>query len=163
MTTAPPADATTIRQAVRADLLEVHQVERRAFTHPWSMDALEQFLGEPGFLVAESPTEEGPLEATIVGHVVATGVRVNGQPMGHVKDLAVNPERQGEGIGSTLLDRAMTVLSRRGFSQVRLEVRETNERAIGLYERRGFSRVGTYASYYPDGEDALILHAPLQS
>lgn len=161
MTTVSPADAIAIRQAVRADLLEVLRVERAAFPQPWAMDAFEQFLGQPGFLVAEAPSEEDLFDGEVVGHVVATGVRVNGTPMGHVKDLAVAPHRQGEGIGSDLLERALSVLAEHGFSVVRLEVRESNHRAIALYERFDFSQVGTYPGYYPDGEDALILHAPL--
>lgn len=161
VTTVSPADATTIRKAVRADLLEVLRIERAVFTHPWAMEAFEQFLGEPGFLVAESRTDDDLLAGQVVGYAVATGVRVNGVPMGHLKDLAVAPDRQGGGIGSELLDRARSVLADHGYSTVRLEVRESNERAIELYERRGFTQVQSYPGYYPDGEDALIFHAPL--
>ena len=37
-----------------------------------------------------------------------------------------------------------------------LEVRKSNIKAISLYERVGFSFVGTRPKYYMDGEDALI-------
>lgn len=161
VTTVSPADAIAIRQAVRADLLEILRVERAAFSHPWGTEAFEQFIGQPGFLVAEAQTDDGLVDGEVVGHVVATGVRVNGQPMGHVKDLAVAPDRQGEGIGSDLLQRALSVLEAHGLGTVRLEVRPSNERAIALYERYDFAPVRTYPSYYPDGEDALILHASL--
>ncbi|UWG46880.1 Acetyltransferase (GNAT) family [Halanaeroarchaeum sp. HSR-CO] len=159
VTTVSPADAIAIRQAARADMLEILRVERAAFAHPWGTEAFEQFLGQPGFLVAEARTDDDLLDAEVVGHVVATGVRVNGQPMGHVKDLAVAPDREGEGIGSELLEGALSVLEEHGLFTVRLEVRESNERAIALYERHDFSPVRTYPGYYPDGEDALILHA----
>lgn len=162
VTTVSPADAISIRQAIRADLLEIRRVERAAFPQPWEMEAFEQFLGQPGFLVAEAATDDDLFDGEVVGHVVATGVRVNGQPMGHVKDLAVAPDRQGQGIGSELLERALAVLEEHGLTTVRLEVRESNERAIALYERYGFAPVRTYPGYYPDGEDALILHAPLR-
>lgn len=159
VTAVAPADATTIRQAVRADVPAIVRIERAAFSHPWAADAFEQFLGEPGFLVAERERIDGP--PTVVGYVVSTGVRVNGRPMGHVKDIAVAPDCQGDGIGSTLLERAMSLLANRGFDLVRLEVRESNERAIELYDRFGFEHAKTHPGYYPDGEDALILHAPM--
>ncbi|MCW5965834.1 MAG: GNAT family N-acetyltransferase [Bryobacterales bacterium] len=39
-----------------------------------------------------------------------------------------------------------------------LEVRETNSSAIQLYEKIGFSRIGTRASYYADSkEDAIVM------
>lgn len=161
MTTVAPSDPDTgIRQAVRADLLDVVRIERSVFTHPWTLDAFESFLGEPGFLVAE---RGGPvaLGGRVVGHVVATGVRVGGQPMGHVKDLAVASDSQGQGIGSTLLDRGLGVLASRGYDRARLEVRESNATAIALYRRFGFRKTATYPRYYPDGEDALIMVASL--
>ncbi|MFW5919215.1 MAG: ribosomal protein S18-alanine N-acetyltransferase [Halanaeroarchaeum sp.] len=161
MTSVAPVDAATIRTAVRADLLAVLRIERAVFSQPWTMDAFEQFLDEPGFLVAEAPAQDGGPGGEILGYVVATGVTVNGTAMGHVKDLAVAPDRQGRGLGSRLLDRALSILAGRGFDRVRLEVRESNERAIDLYEQFGFRHVQTYPGYYPDGEDALILHAPL--
>ena len=161
MTSLAPVDAATFRRAVRADLLEVLRIERAVFSQPWTMDAFEQFLGEPGFLVAELPVDDGATETAIVGYVLATGVRVNGRPMGHVKDLAVAPDYQGRGLGSALLERALDLLARHGYDVVRLEVRESNERALALYRRYGFEPVQTYPEYYPDGEDALILHAPL--
>jgi ribosomal-protein-alanine N-acetyltransferase len=161
VTAVAPADAASIRKAVRADLLSVLRIERAVFSQPWAMDAFEQFLDEPGFLVAEAPAKDAVSGGDIVGYVVATGIRVNGRAMGHVKDLAVAPEHQGAGLGSRLLERALSVLENRGFDRVRLEVREGNDRAIDLYERFGFKQVQTYPGYYPDGEDALILHASL--
>ena len=107
-----PADAASIRRAVRADLLAVLRIERAVFSQPWTMDAFEQFLGEPAFLVAEAPAADRPDETAVVGYVVATGVRVNGRPMGHVKDLAVAPDHQGAGLGSTLLERACSLLAK---------------------------------------------------
>jgi ribosomal-protein-alanine N-acetyltransferase len=41
---------------------------------------------------------------------------------------------------------------------VLLEVRADNDRAIGLYERRGFSAIGRRPRYYqPSGTDAVVM------
>jgi len=74
-----------------------------------------------------------------------------------VKDIAVRPDYQGHGLGTILLRRALGALRAGGARAVKLEVRETNERAIGLYRRHGFVHRRTIPRYYDDGENALIM------
>ena len=45
--------------------------------------------------------------------------------------------------------------------RMRLSVRKSNERAISLYERRGYVQVGQWPRYYRGGEDALIMEKAL--
>ena len=144
-----PGTGTRIRRVERADLLAVHRIEQAAFPQPWPFGAFEQYLGEPGFLVAE--------DGAVVGYVVADAVSNHGRPLGHVKDIAVRGERRGEGIGSQLLERALGVLDARGAGSVKLEVRANNERAQALYRRYGFDHRRTVPRYYNDGEDALVF------
>lgn len=61
----------------------------------------------------------------------------------YVHHMAVSPERQGEGIGSRLLEAAITLAAQRGL-QMKLEVHRDNEVAIGLYRSHGFERIGDY-------------------
>ena len=44
-----------------------------------------------------------------------------------------------------------------GIGRVRLSVRMSNEAAIRLYERAGYTRVGAWGNYYTDGEDGLVM------
>ena len=153
VTTTPdaPADAgVTIRPAERADLLDVSRIERRSFDDAWPFGQFEEFLGEPGFLVAV----EG---AKVVGYVVADTIADRGQPLGHVKDLAVHPARRGRGIATRLLDRALSVLEAAGARRAKLEVRQTNQAAISLYRDFGFEPHHLISRYYDDGEAAAVL------
>jgi ribosomal-protein-alanine N-acetyltransferase len=146
-----------VREATRADLLEVFRIERASFPQPWPYGAFEGFLGRPGFLVAEcrEPADDDP--GTVVGYIVADTVPNHGQPLGHVKDLAVHPDYRGEGIGRRLLERGLAVMGGRDTSRVKLEVRAGNEAAIGLYREFGFSHHHTVPRYYEDGTDALVM------
>ena len=144
-----PRDAPTIRPAERADLLAVYRIEQAAFPQPWPFAAFEQYLGQPGFLVAVS----GP----VVGYVVADTVPSHGSPLGHVKDLAVRGDRRREGVGRRLLDRALGVLEAQGATSVKLEVRASNDSARSLYRDAGFVHRRTIPDYYDDGEDAHVL------
>ncbi|MFC7132035.1 MULTISPECIES: ribosomal protein S18-alanine N-acetyltransferase [Salinibaculum] len=148
-TVAPPGEGLHIRPVERADLLAVHRIEQGSFPQPWPFTAFEQYLDEPGFLVAE--------DGAVVGYVVADSVPNHGRPLGHVKDIAVREDRRGEGIGAGLLERALGVLSAQGVGSVKLEVRQSNTRARTLYCQYGFVHRRTVPRYYSDGEDALVL------
>lgn len=52
--------------------------------------------------------------------------------------LCVAGPAQGQGIGTLLLDAICDEARHRGFPAVRLDVIDSNPRAIALYERRGF-------------------------
>jgi ribosomal-protein-alanine N-acetyltransferase len=75
----------------------------------------------------------------------------------HVATIGVARGRQGEGIGSLLLDALLAEADRRS-PVVLLEVRAENEVAVGLYRRRGFAEIGRRRGYYqPSGADAVVM------
>jgi ribosomal-protein-alanine N-acetyltransferase len=80
---------------------------------------------------------------------------------GHLLSLAVMPSRRREGIGSLLLNETIAPMKERGLSLIRLEVRATNETALGFYSRHGFTVVNRRRNYYPDGESALVMEREL--
>ncbi|WP_330631321.1 ribosomal protein S18-alanine N-acetyltransferase [Halocatena halophila] len=145
-----PDTNCAVRQAVRADLLSVYRIEQASFAQPWNLEAFEQFLGEPTFLVGER-------SGTIVGYIVADLTPNHGRAIGHIKDFAVHPDHRGERIGSTILQRALSDLGLRGAATVKLEVRRSNTSAINCYRSHGFVYHQTIPRYYHDGEDALIM------
>lgn len=57
--------------------------------------------------------------------------------------IFVAMDARGKGVGSILLQAVMTEARRRGYTQVRLDVVDTNPRARALYERMGFRAVET--------------------
>ncbi len=148
---------STIREAVQADLLDVYRIEKLVFEQPWPFSAFEQYVGEPGFLVREHPAQAAGLEEnSLAGYVVADAIPNHTRPLGHVKDIAVHPSTQGQGVGRSLLARALDVLSEQGVRSAKLEVRRSNEAALGLYRDFGFEVLRTLPRYYADGEDAFI-------
>lgn len=72
--------------------------------------------------------------------------------------IAVERARQGEGIGTQLLQAVEPTLSAAGG---RLIVVETSSRADyagtrGFYERNGYARTATIPGYYAPGDDLVI-------
>lgn len=157
VTTVEPPKGGRIRSVVRADLLEVLRIERAVFEYPWDLGSFERFLEAPGFLVMEEIDPERGVGDDVIGYVVSDVIESSRGAIGHVKDLAVKPNRQGGGRGRQLLQRSLATLAAHGASEARLEVRPSNDRALHLYRQHEFRAERRKVDYYPDGEDALLL------
>lgn len=71
---------------------------------------------------------------------------------------------RGKGVGKALLtDLLMRVKSSDAISAIVLEVRQSNTRAIDLYERSGFSKIMVRPHYYSNGEDAFVYKLNIES
>lgn len=158
MTTPRSETATVpfIRSARESDLLAVADIERQCFPQPRTVGTFERFLDAPAFLVAVE-RGGGPQGGSVIGYVVADAVPNHGRPLGHVKDLAVHPDRRRAGVGRQLLERAVCTLRATGVGSVKLEVRQSNAPAIGLYRSVGFVHRRTIPRYYDDGEAAQVM------
>ena len=86
------------------------------------------------FLVAEEAIA-GMRERRVVGAVMGA---YDGR-RGWVYHLAVEPERQGAGVGRALMDALERRMARRGVVKVNLQVRDDNTAVIGFYERLGYT------------------------
>lgn len=108
--------------------------------------------------------ESGPTERWLVAVLAGENrddIRVVGaardhrpeSSVGEVFVLYVHPERQGEGIGSQLLD-ALTVRHReRGATEQRVDVFADHDAAIGFYEAKGFEVREEFPAATVDGVD----------
>ncbi len=80
----------------------------------------------------------------------------------HVVSIAVREPYRRRGIASELM---ATVMERAkenyGATECFLEVRLSNDAAIYLYEKLGFSKVKRNYGYYIDGEDAWVMASPI--
>lgn len=78
----------------------------------------------------------------------------------HIGTLAVKPEHRGRGIGELLLATMIERAVELGAEVMTLEVRVSNQVALNLYRKYGFTQVGLRRHYYSDNqEDALIMSA----
>lgn len=142
------------RRMTSADVARVELIERGAFLHPWSAASFADEIGRADRLwyVAEE-------DAEIAGYAGMWLV----DDQAHVMNLAVADGLRRQGIASGLLGVLKEAARRGGASEMTLEVRPSNEEALGLYSAQGFAEVGRRKGYYPqEGEDALIMTAPLE-
>ena len=148
----PPFDFRRMREA---DLPAVMEIERAAFSHPWSEEMIRrELLHELSTVLLAT---EGPGGA-ILGFAVVWLVHDELQ----VLNVAVAPGARRRGVARRILDRVEGIAREQGARVSMLEVRRSNLPAISLYRSHGYREVGVRPRYYPeDGEDALAMDKEL--
>ncbi|MFR6257779.1 MAG: ribosomal protein S18-alanine N-acetyltransferase, partial [Anaerovoracaceae bacterium] len=123
---------------------------RLCFPDPWSRDSLIYELDKNPrafYIVAE-------LDDKVVGYA---GLWWIGDE-GHITNVAVRPGFRNRKIASGIMTVMLDFTTKEGIKHHTLEVRRSNEPAIGLYEKYGFEVEGIRKGYYlNNGEDALIM------
>ncbi|MEG1849649.1 MAG: ribosomal protein S18-alanine N-acetyltransferase [Oscillospiraceae bacterium] len=138
-----------IRPFERRDGPAIAALEQRCFSQPWSEQSLASELLNP---LAVMRVAE--LRGEAVGWAGMQAVCGEGS----VTDIAVAPAARGLGIGTALTAALCAEARRQKLSSLTLEVRVSNERAIALYERLGFRRLGVRPHFYAlPREDALMM------
>jgi len=142
-----------IRPMSLRDVDAVHAIEREVFSSPWSRASFERECREK-----ISSSWVAVLDGAVAGYAVSWVVCDEV----HIGNIAVRPRLQRRGIGTRLLARVLEEGVSRGARLATLEARESNVRALGLYERFSFRPVAIRKRYYSDsGEDAIVMIADL--
>jgi ribosomal-protein-alanine N-acetyltransferase len=156
---AQPSEATrnrvTLAPMSQDDLDAVIAIEQTAYSHPWTRVNFRDSL---------NPLFEAQclwLDGDLLGYFLA----MHGVEEMHLLNITVAPARQGQGWGHMMLD-ALSLMSRHvGAQWLWLEVRQSNLRALKVYERYGFKQVSIRKDYYPAGrqqrEHAVVMSLKL--
>jgi len=138
-----------LRPALTTDITEIMEVERSAHDYPWAEKIMSRFLHRPDSVWVMQGVH-GLLAHAVFGRVLDEA---------ELMIISVAKQEQGRGIGRELLKTMMVKLRIDGVRRIYLEVRESNRRAIRMYESLGFSHNGRRKGYYPSDfgrEDALL-------
>ena len=123
-------------------------LEEKTFSAPWSEKSLEFFLDELNFCVVL--LEDGNLAS----YCTVTTVLDEAQ----IINVATDSRFKRMGMAEQVLNRVFEECSNRAISSISLEVRESNEGAIALYEKLGFEVLGTRKNFYTEPtENALVM------
>jgi ribosomal-protein-alanine N-acetyltransferase len=80
---------------------------------------------------------------------------------GHIVSIAVKDQHRGKGVGTLLVKASQDAMVKKDASESYLEVRVTNDEAISLYQRLGYTVTSRLEAYYKDGEAALVMATKL--
>jgi ribosomal-protein-alanine N-acetyltransferase len=175
-----PQVPVLLRRLSAEDLAGVIALEHELFPDDaWSpemfADEVAQSPDSRCYLVAETrantvsanavpantvPGNAGPANTVLAGYA---GVMFLPGGQSDVLTVAVREDTWGQGIGSALLGALVDAARDRGCTEMFLEVRADNDRAHGLYLRRGFTDLGIRRGYYqPSGMDAITMRKDLR-
>lgn len=121
-----------LRRARRRDVAAVLELDGLAFDRFWRFD-------RAGLDDARRATPHSRFQVAMVDGRVA-GYHVTGMSgrFGYVQRLAVHPDAQGRGIGTSLIDDALAWCRHRRGASVLVNTQESNTGALRLYHRLGF-------------------------
>lgn len=139
-----------IRKAVKEDLPRIAELEAASFKEPWSEEDLRRDM------------EDNPFSSFLVDEEEETG-RLKGFcdfwitfEQAQLVRLAVDPACRRQGIADRLLKASIEDAKNQGAETYTLDVRISNEPAIGLYRQSGFIVIHTQQGYY-GCEDGLLM------
>jgi [ribosomal protein S18]-alanine N-acetyltransferase len=146
-----------IRPAVTDDLEALVALENASFQGDrLSRRSLRRFLRKGGDGVVLADDGAG----RVLGSAIV--LRRRRSTRERLYSLAVDPTARGHGLGRMLLDHLLAQARARGARAMRLEVREDNASALGLYREAGFREYGRLPGYYADGTAAVRMDCPLE-
>ena len=147
------------RAMTEADIPAVLEMERHACPHPahaWSEDNYRSSLRSGYWTRVRTQLDSG--------RIVGVCVAMDGVEEMHLLNIAVDKALHGAGLARGLLDTLYAFCRQAGVPLLWLEVRPSNERALGVYRCQGFVEVGVRKGYYPapgGREDALVMRLDL--
>ena len=148
-----------LRRCELSDIIPVMEINLRTLPEHYSDYFYESLLEElpEAFIVAE-------ISGKIVGYIMckiehgfSNFKKLGFVKKGHVVSVAVIDEHRRKGFGSVLVDEAVKGVKTIQGSELYLEVRCSNNDAVKLYEKLGFSIIQRLKAYYRDGEDAYVM------
>lgn len=144
----------TIRRMTVDDIPAVVAIDRLSFPNPWpERSYIFELKHNPSsrLFVAEECDVEVEQVIGFIGYWFVIDEA-------HISTLAVHPAYRGCRIGDRLLEVALDSARDMGGCLATLEVRESNEIALKLYKKYGFSPAGRRKRYYRDNnEDAIVM------
>ena len=144
-----------IRLAMADDLDQLLDLEQRAF----SGDRINRRSWN-GLLRSSSAKVSVALQADeLVGATVL--LHPSNSSIARLYSIAVCPDARQRGAAQQLLNNVLEQARASGASLLRLETRVDNTAARALFNRNGFTLLGSKPDYYADGMDALHLQRPL--
>jgi len=133
------------------DIEDIIAIESEAYgEHHWSKSAFYDEMNNNLAKYYVAKNSEGEIVAYAgTWHIIDEG---------HITTIAVKKSYKRQHIGEALIIKILDDCYKNEIKYLTLEVRVSNEAAIGLYTKYGFNSLGTRKGYYQDNnEDALIM------
>ena len=138
-----------INIAAEKDIAGIVELEDKTFSDPWHVNSVREVIGKEHIT-----TVSACMDDKVVGYIICYHI-VN---EGEIARVAVSEEFRRQGIAAAMLEFLFEEGKCCGLTEFSLEVRESNEKAIALYNKFGFAEEGRRKAYYNNPvEDGLVM------
>ena len=148
-----------VRCMTPADIDRVMEIEQSLPEAPhWSKSAYLAALDSQAAVPRVALVAEDPSLGNLVGFAIASLL----PPQAELESIAIAAGLQRHGLARQLFSALAAELRVAGAAEIILEVRASNQAALGLYGSLGFAETGRRQRYYIDPvEDAVLMHLGL--
>ncbi len=138
-----------VRVIEKKDIEQVCEIEKNCFSDAWSMTGIQESLAQ--------------------NHTILLGAWLDGRLLGYViaylsiddceiARIAVDETCRRRGVAFKLLEEVKNVCLKRQVERIMLDVRDSNEAAVRLYNKFGFTQDGIRKNFYAKpAEDAVLM------
>lgn len=141
-----PTDPETILEELKTIYRRAyHHLRNYAYNTDQEIEAYLRWLKKRG---------EGKLIVAFAGQKPVGFVAVddrwetlNGQRVGEIHEIVVDPDYQGRALGKRLLEAGLAVLREKGMRRFELWVGDKNEKAKAFYLKEGFQERGHWGKW----------------
>lgn len=137
----------TVRRWQFPDLNAIAALEAECFRDAWTYRQLADSFLSPGFAGYLAEEE---------GAIIGCAAYLKAADEADLISVVVRTDRRREGIAGAMLETLFSEALFAGVRRMFLEVRASNEGAIALYRKNGFTHVALRKGYYGD-EDAVVM------
>lgn len=151
-----------------SDLDPVMEIERASFLNPWGreafLDELKKAYARNYVILHDAGKTQTVFDRQNVEGYACFNVAADEL---HLLKMAVRPDMRRRNIAFHLLETCFRQAAAADIVVAYLELRRSNEAAMNLYEKLGFSLIAVRPDYYPENpgnkrEDALIMRKILK-
>ena len=138
-----------VRPADMHDASAIAEIDALCFSEPATVLAVEKMLSDPNMEIWVLDED---------GETVSYCSLIKVLDEVQIVNVATRPQCGSRGCAAELLSYVLISAKEKGFVLVSLEVRISNYKAIGLYEKLGFVRCGVRRNFYrKPTEDAFVM------
>lgn len=140
-----------LRDMTEDDLESVLRIEREVHAYPWTPGNFSDALRSKYICKIYESETDGMLGYAVLMPAVDEA---------ELLDIAIDAKHQRRGFGGKMLEELAALARRANMRRMVLEVRASNEAAIGLYRKSGFTDIGLRRDYYQaknGREDAILM------
>jgi len=141
------------------DLTRIMPIERQIYPNPWSTRIMQDCI-QAGYQCIKGQINSKPEE------IACYALMMIGYEESNLLNIGVNPKFQRQSLATQMMQRLFLISRINHAKLMWLEVRESNQAAINLYQKLDFKTIGKRKNYYKytDAEGTKVKeHAILMS